>query len=388
MLAEHDTLLHLLLVVRLSTLGLNILLDTIDGRFILDQTFLDLIQSIVDLVLEDHVAASVVLHRVISRLLGDSSPVGTHLLANRLQALLLGLVGSLELIDSGELVRHFILHSVDVLAIDFHLLIHATFKICDLLQVTLSGLNFDLQRGSSTFSLVELSLLEVKIFPHLFNLIDAWQSCLAVQVLVHVLKQGRDSLLRVRHLRHHLLLIILVLLRELIDLLLLVVENLKLFLATHATTGALSPILQLVFDIFDIAIVGVDHFSQIANLLILLLDLGIVLLDAIHEALASLREGQIVFIALQLQVIFSLLKLRFLLAKMLRPLLKRVLFQAIFGGLQPCSNIFQLLTLDTNLIGQAIVFVLKLFIFVPLLRVQVVKSCLISKVDIIDLLLV
>ena len=174
MLAEHDTLLHLLLVVRLSTLGLNVLLNTINGRFILDQTFLNLIQSVVDLVLEDHVAASVVLHRVISRLLSDSSPVGTDLLANRLQALLLSLMGSLELIDSSELVGHFILHAVDVLAIDFHLLIHATFKICNLFQVTLSGLNFDLQRSSSTLSLVELSLLEVKIFSHLLNLIYAW----------------------------------------------------------------------------------------------------------------------------------------------------------------------------------------------------------------------
>ena len=203
-----------------------------------------------------------------------------------------------------------------------------------------------------------------------------------------MLKQGCDGLLRIRHLRHHLLLISFVLLGKLIDLLLLVVKNLKLLLAAHATASAFSSILQLVFDIFDIAIVGIDHFTQIANLLVLLLDLSVVLLDTIHEALTSLWEGQIVFIALQLQVVFSLLKLRFLLTKMLRALLKRVLLQAVFGGLQPCSHILKLLTLDTNLISQVIVFMLELFIFVPLFRVQVVQSCLISKVDIIDLLLV
>ena len=71
---------HLLLVVRLGTLGLNVLLDAVDGRLVGDQTFLDLVQAVVDVVLQDPVPHSVVLHGVVGRLLGNVAAIRANLL--------------------------------------------------------------------------------------------------------------------------------------------------------------------------------------------------------------------------------------------------------------------------------------------------------------------
>ncbi len=73
---------------------------------------------------------------------------------------------------------------------------------------------------------------------------------------------------------------------------------------------------------------------------------------------------------------------------MLGTLFERVLLQTIFSRLKTRSNFFKLLALDSNLVSQAIVFVLEFLILIALLRVQVVQTGLVGKVDIIDLLLV
>ena len=73
---------------------------------------------------------------------------------------------------------------------------------------------------------------------------------------------------------------------------------------------------------------------------------------------------------------------------MLGTLLERVLLQTIFSRLKTCSNFFELLALDSNFVSQTIVFVLEFLILIALLRVQVVQTGLVGKVDIIDLLLV
>ena len=218
-----------------------------------------------------------------------------------------------QLFHAGELVRHFILHTVDILIIDLHFFVHATFKIAYFLQVSSTSVYFDLKRSCCTLSLIQLTLFEVEVLFHLLDLVHSRQGSLSIQVLTHVLKQSCDSLLSIRHLSRHLLLFSLILLCKLIDLLLLLIQHLKLLFAAH-TTGTFWSIAKLTLDVLDIAIVLINHLAQVANLLVLLLDLRIVLLDAVHETLSSFRERQVVFIALKLQVIFALLQLGFLFA--------------------------------------------------------------------------
>ena len=213
-------MLHLLLVVRLGALSLDILLDAVNCGLVRDQTLLNFVQSVVNLVLKDHVTTSVMLHGMVGRLLSKPGPIGAHLLPNGFQAMLLSLMVGLELFRAGKLVRHFIFHFVDVIGIHLHFLVHTTFKISDFLKIGPSSLYFDLQRCGSALSFVQLTLLEVEILLHLFDLIDTWQGCRAVKVLVHVLEERSNGLLSVGHLGLEPLLLGLILLCKLVDLLL------------------------------------------------------------------------------------------------------------------------------------------------------------------------
>ncbi len=204
-----------------------------------------------------------------------------------------------------------------------------------------------------------------------------------------MLQKSGDSLLGVLHLGLQSLLFSLILLSKLIDLLLLGVKHFELLFATHASVASILGLVgQLIVNFFDVTVVVVNHFAQIVRLLVLLFDLGIVLLDAVHETLSSFREWQVQFIGLEFKIFLALLQRCFLFAQMLGTLLKRVLLQTIFSGLETCSNFFELLALDTNFVSQTIVFVLEFLILIALLRVQVVQTGLVGKVDIIDLLLV
>lgn len=125
----------------------------------------------------------------------------------------------LELFRARELVRHFVLHTVDVLAVDLHFLVHAALKVGDLLEIRLAGFNLNLEGSCRAFRLVQLPLLKVQVLFHLFDLIDAGQRSLPIQVLVHVLEKRGDCLLSISHLSLHLLLLSLILLSKIIDLL-------------------------------------------------------------------------------------------------------------------------------------------------------------------------
>ena len=186
----------------------------------------------------------------------------------------------------------------------------------------------------------------------------------------------------------HLLLVRLILLGKLVDLFLLRVEHLELLLAAHSTVCTSWSITHFALDVLDVTVIRVDHLSQVTDFLVLLLDFRVVLLDAVHETLSSLWEREIVLVTLKLQVVLSLLQLRLLFAEMLGTLLERVLLELVLSGLQSSGDFFELLALDADLIGQVVVLLLKLFILVALLGVEIVQTSLVRKVDIVDLLLV
>merc|ERR1712156_420618 len=113
---------------------------------------------------------------MVSGLLCEPGPISTHLLSNRLQAMLLSFMVGLEFLSAGKLVRHFVFHFVNVISINLHFLVHTTFKIGNFLKISPTSLYLNLQRCSSALSFVQLTLLEVEILLHLFNLVDTGKS--------------------------------------------------------------------------------------------------------------------------------------------------------------------------------------------------------------------
>ena len=99
------------------------------------------------------------------------------------------------------------------------------------------------------------------------------------------------------HLSLKLLLLSLILFCKLVDLLLLRVKDFELFLTTHTLSATLARfVTELIFDLLDVTIVIIDHFTEISNFFVLLLNLCVILLDTVHKSLSSLREGQVQFI--------------------------------------------------------------------------------------------
>ena len=120
-------------------------------------------------------------------------------------------------------------------------------------------------------------------------------------------KKGDNSLLSVSHVGLELLLLSFVLLSELVDLLLLRVEHLELLLAAHSTVCTSWSVAHLTLDILDVTVIRVNHLTQVTDFLVLLLDLRVILLNAVHETLSSLWEREVILVALKLQVVLSLL---------------------------------------------------------------------------------
>ena len=138
-------------------------------------------------------------------------------------------------------------------------------------------------------------------------------------------------------------------LSELIDLLLLGVKNFKLLLTGHGTASSLRFVAQLVVNISDVPVVGINHLAHVSNVLLLLLDLTIVLLDAVHEALSGLSERKVVFVANELEVVLSLLKISLFFAKNLGALFQIVLLQTSLRIHQSVGDVIKLLALKTDL---------------------------------------
>ena len=105
------------MIVRLGTLGLDVLLDGVNLRLVRGQDLLDIVESLVDVVLEDHISASVMLHSVIGGLLRQSHLVPADKLTDIQEFLLLSFMLCLQLAYLGELILHLIAHFVHILLI-------------------------------------------------------------------------------------------------------------------------------------------------------------------------------------------------------------------------------------------------------------------------------
>jgi hypothetical protein len=91
---------------------------------------------------------------------------------------------------------------------------------------------------------------------------------------------------------------------------------------------------------------------------------------------------------LQFQVLLFLHKLRSLILKMLGSLFQSILSESRLCLAQSCVDLLQFVSGVIYFLRQHVVFFFKLFIFVPLLWIEIIKSSLILEIDVLDLLLI
>ena len=147
---------------------------------------------------------------------------------------------------------------------------------------------------------------------------------MALQILLHVLKEGHNGFLRVRELSHLITFVDLVLFHELVNFLLFSVEDLVL-LVVITGTRFFGFVTQIGFNFADIPLILLHNLANVIHLFVQLLHVLVVLLDAVHKALASLRERKIHLVRLQLKILLALLKDHLFFAEMLGALLQRIL---------------------------------------------------------------
>jgi len=116
-----------------------------------------------------------------------------------------------------------------------------------------------------------------------------------LDLLRHVFEEGMDDFCLLSDFSFILLLLLFKLSHEVVDLLFLLIEDLVLlhvisiFFVAHVT---------LYF--FDVPLIGINNFARLCQVLRDLLNLSILLLDAVHEALSSFRERKIHLVGLKL----------------------------------------------------------------------------------------
>jgi len=91
-------------------------------------------------------------------------------------------------------------------------------------------------------------------------------------------------------------LLFLVTLHVIVDLFLLFVED---FVLLHVLATVLLLVLQVVVDVFDVPLISFNHPAHVSNLFLLLFDFCVILLDAVHEPLASFWEWKIHLVCLE-----------------------------------------------------------------------------------------
>ena len=249
LLTELHAVRELLLVIRFSSLSLDVLLDRINLRLVLDQLLLDVIQHVVDGRLQDLVLLGVVLHLMISNLTLEVGPVDLKEFLNDLQSLLLLLELLVQLIGLSELVLHFVFHRLNLSGANFLLVMDSLVEILHFLQVRLGLLFLDSQSGGSSFSVLQLSFLVLQISLHLRKLGLSRQLVLSSHGSLHMLKELGNHVLTILNLLFIVSLLSLELFGELIDLFLLLVQDFVLLLFTTATGAS---ILQVFLNLSNV----------------------------------------------------------------------------------------------------------------------------------------
>lgn len=131
----------------------------------------------------------------------------------------------LEIVSSGELIGHLVLHLSDLLCDLLHFLVDTTLECLDFLEIVLSLFKLDLESSICVLSILDLTLLEGKLIFLVLKLGRGRQIILANHSLLHMLQQSCYGLLMLSNLSLISGLFIFEVLHELIYLALLLVQN-------------------------------------------------------------------------------------------------------------------------------------------------------------------
>ena len=372
------------LVVALRSLGLDVLLDGVDLRFIPDQTLLDLVEPVVNVRLEDLVLPGVVPHAVVSGLLLQLALVLLNQVLDQVESPLFLFEVAAEVGDLVELVEHLVLHLVDALGDSLHLLVNPLLQVPNLVQISGPRLNLNLKLRRCHLRVIQLPLLKVKIFLHLLDRVLVRQFVLSRKVFLHVLEQSLDHFLVLLDFFLVLGLLRLKLRTEFLDFLFLRSQDLEL----ASILVFLRLARQFVLDFFNVLLVRLDDLAHLLDFFLLLLDLCVVLLYSVHQSLPCLWERQVHFIRLQLKVVFPFQQVALLVSKVLRTLLQSVLSEPRLRLPEPLVDLLEFPPLLLNFGEQLVVIVFVLLVVVPLFGVEVVEFGLVGEVDLLDLLFV
>lgn len=107
---QLHAVLELLLIVGLGALRLNVLLDSINLALVVDQLLLDVIQSVVDVRLQNLVLLRVVLHLMVSYLFVETDTIHVEETLDESKAHLLLFELILQIVCLREFIRHLVLH--------------------------------------------------------------------------------------------------------------------------------------------------------------------------------------------------------------------------------------------------------------------------------------
>ena len=132
-LAELHALLELRLIVRLSALRFNVLLNSVNLRLVHDQLLLNVIELVVDVTLQDKVLLGVMTHGVVRGLLWETMLVRCDKLLDSGKSCFFFSKLSFKFIGFCKLIGHFVLHLADLVRILFHLFVNTAFQILYLL---------------------------------------------------------------------------------------------------------------------------------------------------------------------------------------------------------------------------------------------------------------
>ena len=185
--ADLHAFLELMLVIALSTFGLDVLLDCVNLGLVLDELLLDVVEPVVDLVAKDLVLLGVMLHGMERYLLREALSVNCHELLDSRQALLLPLEVRLELIGLSELVVHVVFHVRALLLRVLHLVVDTSLQRLHLLKIVLDLLLLLDEPSSCRLGILHLILLELQIASHILDLRLRRQLVLSALSLLHVL---------------------------------------------------------------------------------------------------------------------------------------------------------------------------------------------------------
>lgn len=254
--------LELVLIVALRSLRLDVLLDRIDLRLVLNQFLLDIVQPVVNLVLQDLVFHFVVIHRLVSDLLGQAILVHLQKLFDLAHAQLFLVELGFEVVCPGEFVFNVVLHAHDFVLSLFHFFFDSLLEVLDFLQVIIALLLLDPKPGCSGLAVLHLALLELEVAFHILHLLRGWKFVLSLHGSLHVLHKLGNVELVVLDNFVKTLLFDLELRLKFIDLFLLLVENLILLLIARATL-----VLHVAVDFSEIILVSFNHLLHLVGIL-------------------------------------------------------------------------------------------------------------------------